>query len=528
VSINWASELSKLTNRAPTLETVLTHSDYFGLVDATALQRAICRALTGKPLGELADHPHVRQALGSWTHTKPPKEFYFAAGIRSGKSLLNAAIMAYVALTADFAKTKVRVDRGEIPRISVVSTQKDVAQATMSHFIGTCEKSPILKKCLVRTKYGYTFIQPHTGHPIEVVVVANKKQGSSLVARWQLLVLFDEISRMASANTSVINVDEARAGALARIVDGGYMIGTGSPTAPVGLFYRMITDYLHKNNSNILAVQAQGEWLNPSYWNKAQIDEVRERDPDVYITDCLGQFASPVNSLFPLNALDKAIRKGPDVLPPKPGLSYIAGMDPGLSSNSWTLVVGTREGNIRKVALAKEWIGTKLKPNNAEAILHEMSELLEPYGVSNVATDQYGFELLRQTGVKFGLNLFQRKMPHEEKQSLYVNIQNLLVSGRIELPDNPQLKLDLLRTKKIPLQSGGYTIQLPQTSDGRHCDYVPALLLALGDHCRDAEPWAKPKTDYAANLERAIEKDVEKKVRKSVRDSRRKVSGGGW
>lgn len=517
MTTNWASELNKLTSRPPTLEHVFTSPDFFGVVEATPLQRAVCRAIEGRPLGELENHPAIIRCIGTWTHRKRPKEVVLAAGIRCGKSLLNAAICAWLALTVDLAKTRVRADKGEIPRISIVSTQKDTAQATLSHLIGTFEKSPQLRKCVVKNKTGYIFTQPHTGHQIEITVVANKKSGASLVARWQVAVIFDEAARIPSAGTSTINLEESRAGALARIVEGGLMLMTSSPTVPTGKFYELVTENLYRNNPNVLSIQAPGRCLNPVYWTPEREQELKERDPDTWLTDSEGQFASPANSLFPLNSLDASIRKQPTVLPPEPGLSYIAAMDPGLSGNSWTLVVGTRQGNKRRVVMAREWTGTKLRPNNAEEILREISILLEPYGVTNVATDQYGFELLRQTGTKFGLTLFQRKYTHEEKQALYVNIQNLLTSGLIEIPDNQMLKLDLLRTKKVPLQSGGYTIQLPQTSDGRHCDFVPSFLLAIGDYCQDVYTPA-PKRSYAETLEKAIERDVDKRVRKSIRD----------
>ena len=82
---------------ATTLELLLTSHHYFGLETATPVQRAVCRAIDGLPLGELWKDRDVRAAFGN---CKPPSglgrvlaplELLLLAGIRSAKSLIAAA-----------------------------------------------------------------------------------------------------------------------------------------------------------------------------------------------------------------------------------------------------------------------------------------------------------------------------------------------------------------------------------------------------------------------------------------------------
>jgi len=74
-----------------------------------------------------------------------------------------------------------------------------------------------------------------------------------------------------------------------------------------------------------------------------------------------------------------------------------------------------------------------------------------------------------------------------EKTQKWLLLRTKLSEGEIELPPEPMLRSDLQRVKRRTTQA---TVQivLPKTSDGRHCDFAPALLGALSQWLDDVSP----------------------------------------
>ena len=76
-----------------TVEWLLTSPEAFGVETATPLQRAIARAIDGRPLLELWEDPVVQRAFGG---AKPPEGvvphvFCIVAAIECAKTMLAAA-----------------------------------------------------------------------------------------------------------------------------------------------------------------------------------------------------------------------------------------------------------------------------------------------------------------------------------------------------------------------------------------------------------------------------------------------------
>jgi hypothetical protein len=57
-----------------------------------------------------------------------------------------------------------------------------------------------------------------------------------------------------------------------------------------------------------------------------------------------------------------------------------------------------------------------------------------------------------------------------------------------------QLLADMRRVKRV-VRQGGVSIVLPVTSDGRHCDYAPSLMLALTRNLADVKDPPKVQED---------------------------------
>src|SRR5690606_13108124 len=116
--------------------------------------------------------------------------------------------------------------------------------------------------------------------------------------------------------------------------------------------------------------------------------------------------------------------------------------------------------------------------SDASVLLRSVAEACRSYGLRRAVTDQYSAGASLALARQYGLELSSIAWTQTSKLEAFLNLQTLLHSDRIELSPERTLRRDLLSVKKRTTQTG-YTIVLPRTSDGRHCDYAPALAAAL-------------------------------------------------
>ncbi len=530
---DWLKELNSLTSSGfPDLETLYVHPDYFGEVEATPLQRGICRVISGCPLAELQEHDHILEAIGDCSYlTGAPREVYIVSGIRTGKSLLNAAVCWYITQTVDLSKIK----PGEIPRFSILATEKKTAQQTFNHIKGRGLASPILSKLIVPGSIKAESLlirQESSGKYIEVLIVAGSESGSSVVSTWSAGCVCDEAPRWAAAGEASVNLGDLRHAILGRLLPGAQFFATGSPWAPHGDVYDIVQKRWKHPGNDVLVVKARGDWMNPSWWNPERIADLRARDPNVLLTECMAEFASLDENAYSLIAINKCTRKAPLplVVPHVKGRHYRAAMDPATRGNGWTLVIGTRSENKRILVYAHEWRGTKESPLDTRLVMADIAEVLAAYEIRSVASDQWLADPLIERAHEFGFNMYQEKVNNELKAKLHLGLQLAMGRGELELPDDPVIRTDLVRVRKYPLQGGGIGFDLPRTPDGRHCDYIPPLLLALGTYCvdEDAPVRTEPMSlqEYSEHLATQLRKERVSQVKAHIQRADRLAKNG--
>lgn len=456
------------------LETLLTSPRFFGLATATPLQRAICRIVDGVPLGELAAHPHVVGAVGDVARLprRAPRLLVLLSGIRGGKSLLAAAGAVRMAMRCDLS----RLTAGEIPRVSIVSVKLDLADVVKQHLIGNLLSRPALTELLLEEPKSDSVLLRHpSGRPIEVKVVAGSRAGSSLVARWSAGVIFDEAPRMVGAAEGVVNLDDMRAAVAGRLLPGACRWEIGSPWAPFGPVFETTNAHQGKPSAEVVVVRAAAPWLNPVWWTPERVEELRTSDPTAFRTDVEAQFADPEEALVPLATIEASTR-AELVEEPRAGHTYVAAIDPATRGNAWTLVVGTRRDGKRHIVKVRQWVGSPTKPLDPAEVLREVAIELRAYRLDSVETDQWSGDALaavaRQPGI--GLSLVVWPATSTENTEMFLDLARRMAAGEVVLPPDAQLRADLQRIRRR-VTSGGVAIVLPQTSDGRHCDYAPAV-----------------------------------------------------
>lgn len=468
--------------KASVLEALLTSKEAFGLTTATNVQRAICRCSDGVEMGELWDDPNVRAAFGC---VRPPvvspRMLVILAGIRGGKTMISAAKVFETALTCDVTG----LSPGDILRIPLISMDKRGARQAFAHLCGTIQARPHLRQHLVGEPTADTILIRHqSGRTVEITVTAMSAQGGTLVGNWLASLVVDEAPRIAGQGDGVRNLDDSLHAVQGRMRPGSQILLVGSPNIPFGPVFDLDQKHFGRPDENIVVIRATGPLLNPVWWTPEKCEWMRVNQPRTYVTDVLGKFADSEEQLISSSTVDKARREGPDQIHPVRGHNYVAAIDPAMRGNAWTLIVLGCDGLSDKgepsyyIALSKQWKGSKVLPLRPDLVLRELARDLAPYGLKEVWTDGHQVDSLRVIAEQEGVELNEVHTSQDDNVARVENIRLLLESERLQLSPDRTLRSDLLRVKRKVNQKTT-RMDLPVTSDGRHCDYVPALGLCL-------------------------------------------------
>ena len=496
------------------LEHLITSPLGFGLETATPLQRAVCRIADGTPLGDLATHPHVVQAVGdvSVIDGVRPNKIILLAGIRTFKSLFTAAAALWACLTCNVSMLRV----GEVPRFSVLSLRKDLADVIMRHLIGTMLARDVLKPLLVGEPKADTVLIRHpSGCPVEVKIVAGSKAGGAIVARWSAGIANDEAPRMAGQEEGVVNLEDTRDAVEGRLLDGAQQFEIGSPWAPYGPLYDSVLEHEKQPSKDCVVIRARADLLNPYWWTPERSEALRRRSRRAYQTDFLALFADPDETLFGQELLDEICTE--QATPRVAGQDYRAAMDPATRTNAWTLVVFTRtkDGKVRQV-LARQWVPDKTSRLKPKAVLVDIRDELATYGLDSAVTDQWAADALADIADDLGFSLVIREWTATNRTKQTLNLSKRCEQGDVLLIDDPYLQKDLLLVKS-QTTSSGVRIIMPKTPDGRHCDYAPAIVAGTAEWLD--EPYDVAPEPDAPEYGEWVEKQIEDKLLEEHDDS---------
>jgi hypothetical protein len=459
-----------------TVENLLTSKHAFA-VPATPLQRAIARSLDGRPLEELWDDQTVQRAFG---YVRPaeigatPATVCIVSAIRCGKTIMAAAKVICASQT-------VKLDglaAGDEVRIPLLATGKDNARAAYSHVVNTMMVRPELKKLIMEDPTAESvWIRHPSGKAIEVTISALSRAGSTLVSRWLPCVVFDEGPRMAGEDDAVKNLEQSIDAVDGRILPGGCIMVVGSPHAPIGPVYKMVKENFGNPTPKCLVIRSRGPDMNPAWWTPERCAELKQRNPKAYRTDVEAEFADAEESLFPSALVERAMRAKPVELDPHPGHSYVAAIDPGGRASAWTFVILEALERGFRVALARQWTKNAEGVFRAGPTMDEVAAECARFGITDLHSDQYGFEATSALAEERGLTLLLTDWNADNRYSAAQIIKSLLEVGELELPPVDQMREDLVRVRK-KVTSNGVTIDLPR-GGGRHCDFFPTLALCL-------------------------------------------------
>ena len=488
------------------LRELLTSEEGFGLTTATELQKEICDLIQGLPISNPSKR--LRQALGAsqivdentvigeYEGEIPtaPDEIIILAGIRGGKSLMATAASVWFARHID--QKDVTTD-GDPPRVSALSISLDNAKVLSDKLTGALGSSPVLKKWVKKfpsgTAYEVEGIEPGTKSTINIV--AGKRAGGSLVSRYMAAVVFDEVTRMVGAQDGVVNYDDSMHAIVGRMMDGACILAIGSPWAPVGPIYKKFQEFYGKPSKDLVILRCPGHWLNPVWWTPERIEKVKRKDPVAYRTDILAQFADSSYSFFPAKSVQKSTIFS-DTIPKQDKKFYVAAMDPATRGNAWTFTVFSKSGQgdeaIFEQVHLDEWQGDGNDPLKPSEVLQQIKVICDDYDLDWVYTDQFSSDALMEIADMLGLQLVIDPWTAQNKVSRFESVRIRFLEDKIRLIKNTNQESDLLHVRKN-LTATGIQIAMPETSDGRHCDFAPVLVRAISHWIEDEEYAGEPE-----------------------------------
>ena len=290
-----------------------------------------------------------------------------------------------------------------------------------------------------------------------------------------IFVLCDEVAKWADSDTGANPATEVLASVRPTMQTQPHARGVMS-SSPMGMLDAHY-DAFEAGETDLQVIAYAPTWeANPTI-TEAQ---TRRDEPDesTWLREYAAVPQAEVESgLLTETLIDRATRSTPLDVPREPGHYYVATIDAATRGNAWTLIVATRgPDRVRRIVLAREWRGTRSAPLVPTDVFVEIRELLKPYGLTWLTSDQWAGDALRDIAAQCKLSLALEPWTQHNKREAYEGLRSMLLDEELELPPNDAVKIDLLGVRK-KLTRNGVTYELA-TQGARHSDYAPAIAMA--------------------------------------------------
>jgi hypothetical protein len=244
--------------------------------------------------------------------------------------------------------------------------------------------------------------------------------------------------------------------------------------AAAGPFYEARKRYFGKDDPHILYAVATSQQMNPTLSDDFITAEL-ERDPVGNAAEYLSVERNDVAGFVDAQLVDGNTRTEPRELPAvaaTPSGShpvYHAAVDvSGGRSDAAAAAVVHRDGQRVIVDACRRWAA----PHDPAIVAREAAQFLAPYGLTHAYADHYGAELSRSLYHEAGVSLVSADATRSDA---YLALLPLLTTGRVELPPEPRLRLELLGLERRTARGGRDSVD---HRPGAHDDLANAVALA--------------------------------------------------
>jgi hypothetical protein len=432
-------------------------------------------------------------------HRQPPPDgaelLLVVAGRGSAKTEFLAVYQLYVALTAD-RHFRALPPGSQLSGALVAGVLKQ-SRVAFKYIADTVARHPEMRAELdgaPTMAHGVGVIRFKSGY--EIVTHAWSKAG--VRGGRYACVTVDESAWTPNADVSVDQDVEVVAA-----LQGGLVAPDGAPArrfiaatsagAKRGWVWDVYSQLGAKPHAHVLVCRGPTTFFNPSVSLK-QLARIRERDPARYRREYEFEFSDSVSAWISAEHVDACARSSAAPLPPRSGVTYVAGCDFAFQRAAAVLTMAHEETGddgapkfvvdavVRMVPMPGE-------PLDAPELVRRFADVMREYGCYRAVADQFAIVPLQGEFKRHGIELVEETATSRSKYDHFTRLKEALIARRVSLPRHDVLLRELRDLQEI--STGGGNVRIDHASGGSSdaaCATAWALAaLALGGSRR--RPW---------------------------------------
>ena len=253
------------------------------------------------------------------------------------------------------------------------------------------------------------------------------------------------------------------------------LVKISTPYMKGGVLYEDFKNGFGKDNPDLLVWKASSLLMNPSL-KPERLEREKRLDPTRFSREYEAEFADDLEAFLPAAWIEEAVVAERHELSAREGVQYVGAVDPsGGGADAFTFCIVHSEGqNSERRAvqdLIKGWARRGSQKVDLEGVVKGIAETLKSYKLSSVVGDKYSAGWVREAFQREGI----RYENSEDKSKVYLEMEPLFATGRIDLLDHPQLVRELKTLERRPRPGGKTIVDHPRSG---HDDFANVLAVA--------------------------------------------------
>lgn len=403
--------------------------------------------------------------------SEPVSEAWVVVGRRGRKSAVAALLGVHAAVHVDWSAV---IAPGETARVVVVAVDKGQARIVKSYAEAILASDPTLAPLV--ESVDKESITLRNGIVIQCVANSFRSiRGPAVVS-----AIFEELAFWRSDESATPDKEVLRAvrpSMLTTKRHGALLIGISSPYAKKGLLYEKYRRHHGDDASRVLVWQADTATMNPGV-DREEIEEAYRDDPEAAAAEFGALFRDDIQNFLDADLVAGLARSSPPELPPRPGVKYLAFVDPsGGRGDAFTVGIAHREAGRSVLDVAR----AAKAPFDPAAVVKDFAALLREYRVREVTGDAYSGEWVVSAFKDEDIVYRTSPIP---KSAIYLEALPLFTRGEVELPDLRQLLNELAQLERRTARGGRDSVDHPPRGHDDLANAACGALLAAAKEAR--------------------------------------------
>jgi hypothetical protein len=427
-------------------------------------QSAFLKSTYGLPLSEAELEMFCR---GTGREIYVPREqrlISLVGGRRGGKTGKIAARSALFEACRDH-----QIPRGERAYVLLVAPVIAQAKIAFDYILKDIYSSPLLSSKIA--KVGRNEIELKNG----IIIGCYACSRITVRGRAAVAIVCDEICFWRNEVTSVACDEEVLAALRPSMATfpTSKLIKISTPNVKHGVMW---DEFQRRGELDHPVWQLSSQELNPTISTEF-LESERKHSPEDYKREYLAEFVDSVVSWIEPEVLARCVIKARKELPPVPGATYAAAIDPAFKKSDFAMAAAHRaDGGVIVLDCAPFWTGTKQAPLGFQWVCGQVAGILRQFGINVLQGDQFAAVAIKQEFLKLGISYGEFTFNRNNRSQLFNNLQHVIEQQRIELLDHPEL-LRQLRSLEVHRSADGNIDVRP--ANGLKDDLAVAVALCV-------------------------------------------------